>query len=173
MAAPVDQTIGVAGLPTGGQAFALTPSGRIPDSILAATVTYIAYTPTWTSTGTAPALGNATVTARYTVVGKLVHYVGAIDFGSSSTFGTGAWDFSLPASRATGAVSRLHGLLDGIDVSSGARVMAVAETVVSVSSFRPIYASTYLGAAANLTATAPWTWASGDTVSWNLFYESA
>lgn len=56
----------------------------------------IEYTPTLTSTGTAPALGNGTLTGFYTRKGNMIE--GFIDFstGTTTTLGTGNWLFSLP-----------------------------------------------------------------------------
>lgn len=59
------------------------------------------YTPTWTSTGaTQPVVGNATRSGRYIQIGKTLHYRIAYQFGSTSTFGTGLYLFSLPFTAA-------------------------------------------------------------------------
>ena len=44
--------------------------------------------------------GNASVTARYTALNKLVHYVGYVDLGSTSSL-TGPLDVSLPVNCNT------------------------------------------------------------------------
>ncbi len=136
--------------------------------------TYIAYTPTWTSTGSAPAIGNAVVTARYVQIGKLVHAYGEITFGSSSTFGTGDFMFALPVSRISGsAAARAKGIVSGYDNSASAALLARADMTSSVSTFIIVYGATYLGTATNVGATAPWTWATSDVISWDLVYEAA
>lgn len=61
----------------------------------------IQYTPVWTSSGTAPSLGNADVRASYSVRGRIVRGTVQITFGSTSTFGTGQYSFSLPLIPAT------------------------------------------------------------------------
>lgn len=57
-----------------------------------------AYTPTWVSSGTQPAIGNGLLTGRYVKIGSL-QYIGIILIaGSTTSFGTGAYRFSLPFS---------------------------------------------------------------------------
>jgi regulation of enolase protein 1 (concanavalin A-like superfamily) len=49
-----------------------------------------AYTPTFTAdSGSAPSLGNATVTCRFSIEGRMVMFTIYISFGSTSTFGSG------------------------------------------------------------------------------------
>lgn len=77
------------------------PSGatfntHVRDNFKAIGDAWTAYTPTFTGTGTAPAIGNGTITGRYLSIGKLV--IGSIEvvFGSTSTYGDGFFVFSLP-----------------------------------------------------------------------------
>jgi hypothetical protein len=56
----------------------------------------IAYTPTWTSTGTAPAIGNGTLTGSYMRVGDLIAFNISLSWGTTTTNGTGQYRFSLP-----------------------------------------------------------------------------
>lgn len=58
---------------------------------------WTSYTPTWTSAGTAPAIGNGTLTGRYRLVGKTVDVVMSLVAGSTTTFGTSEWYLSLPS----------------------------------------------------------------------------
>lgn len=54
------------------------------------------YTPAWTTSGTQPALGNGTVEGSYTIDGKLCTVTLHLLLGSTTTIGTGQWQFSLP-----------------------------------------------------------------------------
>lgn len=54
------------------------------------------YTPTWTSDGTQPSLGNGTITGRYKREGKTVSFKAMVSLGSTSTVGTGAYSLTLP-----------------------------------------------------------------------------
>lgn len=136
-------------------------------------VPYTSYTPTWAATGTAPSFGNSVVTTRWAQVGKLVHFYGRIVFGSSASFGTGAFVFTLPVfSALVPGVLRGFGTVDMLDSSSNARVLCIAETTTT-STFYIVYSATYLGAGALVGQLAPWTWAVSDEISFNLVYEAA
>ena len=56
----------------------------------------IAYTPTWTTTGTAPSLGNGTLSGTYMQLGNMVVFTVSLVIGSTTTTGTGTWRFALP-----------------------------------------------------------------------------
>jgi hypothetical protein len=57
---------------------------------------WTSYTPTWTASGTAPAIGNGTLLGSYLQVGKKVHVIIHFKAGSTTTFGTGVYSFSIP-----------------------------------------------------------------------------
>jgi len=68
------------------------------------------YTPTWTTDGTAPSLGNGTLAGRYKALDAstylfYIHFVA----GSTTTFGTGAWHFDLPATAVAGRTQTMYG----------------------------------------------------------------
>lgn len=54
------------------------------------------------STGTAPTIGNGSITAKYSQIGKLVFFDILVSFGSTSNFGSAGnvWTFSLPVPPA-------------------------------------------------------------------------
>src|SRR5262245_308636 len=58
------------------------------------------YTPTWSATGTAPSLGNGSIQGKYWRLGRLVLYRLVFTAGSTTTFGSGAWLFTLPFTAA-------------------------------------------------------------------------
>lgn len=138
-------------------------------------VAYTAYTPTWTATGTAPAIGNATVVGEYLAVGKLVHCYGKITFGSTSTFGTGTYLFALPVTQSANTLNA-SGIGPGFaaifDTDTNAAAFIAADLAFTTA-FRLIYPATYLGSLSAVTNTAPWTWAVGDQIAWNFVYEAA
>jgi len=63
-----------------------------------------AYTPTWTASGSAPAIGNGTLTGRYSRQGSSITATINLTLGSTSTLGTGDWRFGLPVTRVNGDV---------------------------------------------------------------------
>lgn len=54
------------------------------------------YTPTWTAVNTAPGIGNGVLTGRYLLIGRTCLLWIYIQFGSTTSGGTGEWAFSLP-----------------------------------------------------------------------------
>jgi hypothetical protein len=54
------------------------------------------YTPTWTADGSAPSLGNGVLTGNYIRYGALCQVRMFFQAGSTTTFGTFGWNFSLP-----------------------------------------------------------------------------
>lgn len=88
---------------------------HVRDNLKALGDNWVSYTPAWTSTGTAPAIGNATVQGASITTGpKTIDFFFTITYGSTSTFGTGSYRFSLPvtaASRNAGSTMNMSGLL--------------------------------------------------------------
>ena len=58
--------------------------------------TWQSYTVSWTAATTNPSIGNGTLSGRYTQIGKTVIGSISLTMGSTTTYGTGAWSFSLP-----------------------------------------------------------------------------
>lgn len=72
------------------------------------------WTVAWASTGTQPAVGNATISGRYKTVGKLCFFFFSITMGSTTTYGTGTYSFSFPpgVTSFAGASSVAFGFRD-------------------------------------------------------------
>lgn len=67
---------------------------------------WTSYSTTWSSTGTAVSLGNGTLVSRYAKVGRLVSVRINLWGGSTTTWGTGSYAFTLPfAADVTSGVS--------------------------------------------------------------------
>ena len=73
------------------------------------------YTPTWgVVSGTAPALGNGTLTGAFTRIGDLVYFRIQLQIGSTTTTGVGAYTFTLPVAM-TGASNGIAGDAASLD----------------------------------------------------------
>jgi hypothetical protein len=59
------------------------------------------YAPVWTASTTNPAIGNGSHEGYYTQVGKTVHFSIETTFGSTTTRGVGAYQWTLPVPPAT------------------------------------------------------------------------
>lgn len=67
---------------------------------------WTSYTPVWSSSGTAPSLGNGTLVGYYAKIGRDVTAKIFLSTGSTTTYGTGFYSFTLPlAAAVTGIVS--------------------------------------------------------------------
>lgn len=125
---------------------------------------WASYTPTWSASGTAPALQDGTLVGNYTLIGKTCHFWLRLTYGASTTGGTGTWSFSLPATGvAPGSGTRVIGsatALDGATYYNGTARQNAAGTVTVQ---WPTAAS----------ATVPFTFASGDQLSVEGSFEIA
>ena len=63
------------------------------------------WTPSWTSTGVQPTLGNGSLTGKYTRIGNTVTATLYFGAGSTTNFGTGVWRFTMPFIAAQSASS--------------------------------------------------------------------
>ena len=125
-----------------------------------------AYTPTWTGSTTNPAIGNGTITGRYRRHGKTVTATISIAAGSTTTYGSGHWIFTLPFTADT-TVSPI-GSAQILDSSTGTvytgHVIHVNSTTMVVYSHNTT---------APVGAAVPMTWAVSDTLRLTLTYEAA
>jgi len=131
-------------------------------------------TPTWTST-TNPVINNGTIVGQYVQLGKTVHFRVKITMGSTTTYGSGGYSIGLPVAHNHGAESAI-GRVHMLDSSGPSRYAAYAYTV-SANSDTVFLSYTNAAAAQNtssgITATAPFTWASGDILTVTGTYEAA
>lgn len=123
------------------------------------------YTPAWNSSGTTPVLNNGTIAGAYMNAGKLLAFRILLTAGSTTTFGTGTYQFSLPAGMTP--VNMRWGI-DGFayDDSSGGlfpvRGFWSSTSNVIIMRTWPTTAGTALTA---VTPTVPFTFANLDQIS--------
>jgi len=121
---------------------------------------WASYTPTWTSTGTAPVIGNGTLLGVYVQIGRLFIATIQMIAGSTTTFGTGTYRWASPVSMSTSGGQLSYGSAKIADTGTTdyeGIVKAAASTTVR------IYAS-----GAEASATSPMTPANGDV--WEATY---
>lgn len=129
---------------------------------------WTAYSPSWTSSGTAPALGNGTLTGAYTQIGKMVWWQAALTAGSTTTFGTGTYFLSLPVACSFAGNTPI-GHVDLIH--AGSQYLGIA-TLQGSSTTAGFLTQAAAGASALVTATSPFTWASGDVLNLSGTYQA-
>jgi len=138
---------------------------EVRDAFTGIQAAWTSYTPTWTGTTTNPVIGNGTISGRYMQVGKTIHYEVKITMGSTTTYGSGAYLFSLPV--AARAANRPAGQMTALDASlPGVRTHHAYTNSTTV-------VATHNDAGTNSGPTAPFTWATSDTITVAGTYEAA
>ena len=126
------------------------------------------YTPTWSSTGTAPVIGNGTLTGNYQRLhGRIGIMRVQMVAGSTTTFGSGTYKFSMPSGWA-GSITYMPGNGVVYDSSSGGVTVVFcvdggSNTVI------PAYGVNY----SSTTASSPYTLATGDIIQFTCINELA
>lgn len=134
----------------------------------------VSYTPTWGSTGTAPAIGNGSIKGTYIKVGRLVQAWILHTNGSTTTYGTGALHWSLPFSQAsTNSIGETQGSWLGAP-SAGSVFAGISDAVGSTVFAWALVsaASGSYGAANQCSGTIPAAWASTGTMRISITYEA-
>lgn len=140
---------------------------EITNFMTAATAAWTAFTPTWAATGSAVALGNGTNVGWYRQLGKKVEFYGKTSFGSTTTFGTINYQWALPVAALRGSDQVIASACQLIDSSPSTFRPGVIVIPASLTVF-------YITSNSGITGTTlPWTWATGDSVSFAGSYEAA
>jgi hypothetical protein len=143
------------------------------------------YTPVWTSSGTAPSIGNGSITGKYSQVGDMLKGQITVTTGSTTSFGSGDYYFSIPSGLsmdvnkvprgAFGDESYVKGgfysLLYGVNRFSGMLVAQTATSLGAKISSTPSAANpTPVATNGALGATYPGTWSGAGNI-WTLTFE--
>lgn len=129
---------------------------------------FTSYTPVWSASGTAVSLGNGTITGQYMQTGCMVWVKIVLTMGSSTTYGTNFWRFTLPVTP------ELNECIPGFatDTSAAIRVPMVARIIAASTSGdnMRIACNTTSGGAG---PAQPFTWASTDVLILSGSYKAA
>lgn len=148
---------------------------HVRDNLKALGDSWVSYTPAWTSTGTAPTIGNGSIVGASITTGpKTIDWYMTITMGSTTTYGTGSYRFSLPvaaSTRAAGSTLNIAGLL----TDTGTAIWGVQACRIITSTTIELLAPTATADArlAVVAQTVPFTWANTDIVSIAGRYEAA
>lgn len=130
---------------------------------------WLSYTPTWSTSGTAPSLGNGTLTGYYNV---FYRRYGVVLFsfvaGSTTTFGTGTWSFTLPSALDPSSIyANVQGAGQAVDVSAGYYFLAQDQGYLRSAGKATPWAtqSSSSFSARKVTSTIPFTWATSDQLT--------
>jgi len=140
------------------------------------------FTPTWSTTSGAhlPSFGNATINGFFSKVGRMVMFNLKITFGSTTNFGSGAtstdnWTFSLPQQAAR--TSEIIGWYAARPASSNSSMghlstLSGDATVVQLNMDGGQPNAVALNNPGVVDSVSPFTWASGDVLVMQGFYEA-
>ena len=132
------------------------------ETVLTTYSTWPTYVPVITGTGWA--IGNGTITGRYARLGKTVHMLVLIVWGSSSTFGAGGLRVSMPVESTNHFSSAI---VDCFDASLGVpyflQSIQANSTTLTLQSMQ-----SSIGKLEEVISSKPMTWASGDFI--RLYY---
>ena len=127
---------------------------------------WTSWTPVLTGSGGNPNLGSTgTITGRYCRIGNTIIAHGQFTFGGSGiSAGTGNYQIDLPVNAAS--TNTASGSARLYDSSSGTHRTCTVFIYNADNSYL-IHDNTITS------ATAPWTWATGDSAEWHVIYEAA
>ncbi|QXE36982.1 hypothetical protein KQY30_24990 [Streptomyces sp. GMY02] len=133
---------------------------------------WTAYTPAWTAATTNPVLGNGSINGRYMKIGRTCHVNIELTMGSTTTYGSGIWNFALPFTAAAAVGSRIGNAQAAIP--AGSRVPGQTVVTAGGSTFSTFFpASTSVSFLSSGSAPVPFTWASTHQLRASLVYETA
>ena len=121
------------------------------------------YTPTWSASPTPPAIGNGTIVGRYKELdGTTLAISIVVTMGTTTTFGSGGWTFTLPAGQTATARTQVFAALC-TDVSAVVLHSATARVSSGGTTIDAIIAADGSGSRV-VSNTIPFTWASTDVL---------
>lgn len=119
------------------------------------------HTPVWASSGTAPSIGNGTLSCPYKITGDWCFFHFLFAPGSSTTFGTGNYTWTLPLTTVSGFelvfTMRVH--------DAGTADLSYIAEINGGSNLLSFYYAGIATARLNISQTAPITWVNGDNLS--------
>ena len=120
------------------------------------------YAVTWAASGAQPAIGNGSLSGRYSRSGNTVTVSITLTGGSTTTWGTGSYTFSLPYPAREQAAGSCYILDAGTGYFAPVALVGLGSSTVAA----------YLPGGANIVgATQPMTWATNDQITITLTYE--
>lgn len=134
---------------------------------------WVSYTPAWTGSGGNPAIGNGAISGRYKKDGEDLEIDIYLIYGSTSTAGTGTWQFGLPTGLSANILALASAGLTDTPVGQALIVDASVTTYFGTVSYgAPTFVfarfwnagGTNVDTGASLAAAAPMTPATGDKI---------
>jgi len=127
------------------------------------------FTPTWTTSGTNPAIGSGTIGGRYTQIGNIVMGQIAITMAGDTTYGNAAWLLTLPVAVGGSSLAvQGNAMCYDNDVSKRYMNSQVVKDVGDVISIFRLQSD----GGSSVQAAVPFVWAASDVLNVDFFYEA-
>ena len=116
-------------------------------------------------------LGNGTLTGRYILINNFVHYEGKIVFGTTTSITAAAPTINVPfqAAHSFQIAGTIAYADSGVATYMGLPLMVGTGAIYC---FIQQFATTY-GNETPVNATVPFTWGTGDSITWSINYQKA
>lgn len=126
-------------------------------------ITYgsVSYSPTWTGASGNPSIGDGTLSGAYWREGQFIRVNITLTAGGTTTFGTGAWSFSVPLTAARPSSGSAWMQDTGTAWYAGVSKIESATATIQVYGYNVANANT---------SAIPFSWASGDILTIDLRY---
>ena len=125
---------------------------------------YFNYDLAWTATTTNPVIGNGTLIGRFTIIRNMCYVNGHVLMGSTTTFGTDRYHFSLPITPAStwyGILGNMWAIRSGVAHSNLYLGFDASADLMFINQVDNVY----------LSPTTPNTWANADKFAFNVIYQ--
>lgn len=158
----VDIETAASGAPADATYVVTSANGSLSNEVVMGAWT--SFTPTWTSeTSGTPSIGNGTLAGFYLTIGKTHFFRIRMQVGSTTTFGSGRWNFTIGGSVGTATAGQQTVVCHMADSSSGAVQGGGAWIAASAS---PVVRPTPAGSGSinGISSAVPWTWATSDAL---------
>lgn len=132
---------------------------------------WTSYATSWTTSGVAPAIGNGTLISRWQRTGRNITLFISLQPGTTTTFGTGEYRFSLPVAQASspGAAGFFPG--DAFSLDAGTAFYMGTSIIDNTTNFVRVVKGD--GTLNFWQSNQPFTWGNGDSLNILITYEAA
>lgn len=120
------------------------------------------YTPTWTGSGSNPAIGNGSIVGAWSRDGNNVTVSITVTMGSTTTYGAGSYSFGLPFPAAKNSVGQCHISSSGVGYYTAIPLVSALASVFAM----------YIAGGSNLVGpTLPVTFKANDVITVSFTYQ--
>lgn len=128
------------------------------------------YTPSWVAASGGTSIGNGSITGTYIKIGKMVTVTVNMEMGSTTTFGTGSYYWTLPFNIAAGKTAT--GACWALDAGTAYKSGVVRNETNSDAVADRVYCFLGGSAGGEYSPTVPHTWAANDDFGFTITYEA-